>query len=167
MRPSIRPLIPACILATVLGVVPAEAVVLDRDTGFDARDMDPQEPDIASTTRKLSTHQGRRVLAIIVRFYDRDAGWPLRVHLDATGGRRVDHVMNAFGEECFVWPKGDRNAGKSGRASARGDRFVCRVPARWVSPTKSISWKVCTRPPEDPSPGFEIDHAPSDQEWYG
>ncbi|MGZ8603073.1 MAG: hypothetical protein ACXWXN_11220 [Actinomycetota bacterium] len=173
MRRTIRCLVPACFLTLVLGATPAAAVVLDRDTGYDARDIDTEsrfDPDIKSTTRKLSTHDGRRVLAIVVRFYERVAGWPLEVRLDANGGPRVDHIISTFGEECYVWPKGHRSEGVPGRASARGDRFVCRVPARTVSPSKSIRWKVHTRPPEDSAPHgstFEIDYAPSDRGWYG
>ena len=155
-------------------VVPAGAVVLDRDTGYDARDIDPGpggfNPDIRSTTRRLSEHGGRRVLAIVVRFYERQGGWPLDVRLDATGGPRVDHLMRTFGEDCFVWSKGERAEAVQGRGAARGDRFVCRVPARVLRPSKSIRWKVETRPPEDSAPRgstFEIDYAPSDRGWYG
>ncbi|MBA3764687.1 MAG: hypothetical protein H0X05_04165 [Actinobacteria bacterium] len=170
MRRTIGTLLPLCFVVMAV-VTPASAVVLDRDTGFDARDVKSDSPfdaDIRSTTRKLSTRDGGRVLAIIVHFYEADGGWPLEVRLDANGGPRVDHVMRTFDEECFVWPKGRRDDGVQGRGSARGDRFVCRLPARRVSPTKSIRWKVRTSPPEDaPARGaFEIDYAPSDRGWY-
>jgi hypothetical protein len=173
MRRSIGILLPACFVVIALGVTPVSAIVLDRDTGFDARDVNapPQyNPDIRSTTRKLAVHDSGRVLAIIVRFYQRDGGWPLQIRLDANGGPRVDHLMRTFGEECFVWPKGRRDDGVQGRGSARGDRFVCRVPAGTVSPTKSIRWKVRTLPPEDAPAlrgAFETDYAPSDRGWYG
>ena len=162
-----------CLVAMSLATTPAVAVVVDRDTGFDANDIPPNghaAPDIRSTTRKLTTHDGRRVLSIIVRFYERDGRWPLEIRLDATGGAGVDHLMRTFGEDCFVWPKGRRDDGVQGRASARGDRSVCRVPARAVSPTKSIRWKVRTSLPEAAPVGggaFVIDYAPSDRGWYG
>jgi hypothetical protein len=170
MRRTFRLLVPASMLAALLSPTTAPAAVLDRDTGFDARDVETGsrfEPDISSTTRRLATHEDRRVLAIVVRFYDPVAGWGLEIRLDARGGPRVDHVMNTFGEDCFVWPKGHRRDAVQGRAVARGRRFVCRIPARAVSPTKSIRWKVRTRPPEDPDDSFEVDHAPSDRGWYG
>lgn len=173
MHRTIRRAMWACIVASVLVAAPAGGVVLDRDTGYDARDIDPGpagfNPDIRSTTRRLSTQGGRRVLAIVVRFYERQAGWPLDVRIDANGGPRVDHLMRTFGEECFVWAKGDRAQAVQGRGATRGDRFVCRVPARVVTPTKSIRWKVETRPPENSRRRgpFEIDYAPSNHGWYG
>ncbi|MEX1262875.1 MAG: hypothetical protein WEE66_02900 [Actinomycetota bacterium] len=173
MHRMIRWLVSACFLASVLPFTPAGAVVLDRDTGYDARDIEPgpggYNPDIRSTTRRVSERGGRRVLAIVVRFYGRQGGWPLDVRLDAMGGSRVDHLMRTFGEECYVWPKGDRAEGVQGRGATRGDRFVCRVPARVVTPSKSIRWKVQTRPPDGSRRLgiFEIDYAPSDRGWYG
>ena len=173
MHRTIRRAMWACIVASVLGAAPAGAVVLERDTGYDARDIDPGpagfNPDIRSTTRRLSTQGGRRVLAIVVRFYERQAGWPLDVRIDANGGPPVDHLMRTFGEECYVWPKGDRTEAVQGRAATRGDRFVCRLPARLVTPTKSIRWKVETQPPEGRRRlgPFEIDYAPSNHGWYG
>ena len=110
------------------------------------------------------------MFAIVVRFYDRQGGWPLGVRIDASGGPRVDHVMRTFGEECFVWPKGERAEGVQGRGATRGDRFICRVPAQTVTPTNSIRWKVETLPPDDSTPRgstFEVDYAPSDRGWYG
>jgi len=169
MHRTFRLLVPASVLAALLAPSPATGVVLDRDTGFDPRDVETAmrfDPDISSTTRRLATHGGRRVLAIVVRFYDPVAGWGLRILLDAKGGPRVDHIMNTFGEDCFVWPKGHRRDAVEGRAVARGRRFVCRVPARTVSPAKSIRWKVRTQPPEEPDETFVIDHAPSDHGWY-
>ena len=174
MRRMICLLVPACFLASVLPVTPAIGEVLDRDTGYDARDIDPGpagfNPDIRSTTRRLSKHGGQRVLAIVVRFYERQGGWPLDVRIDANGGPRVDHLMRTFGEDCFVWAKGNRADTVQGRGATRGDRFACRVPARLVTPSKSIRWKVQTLPPEDSAPRgstFEIDYAPSDRGWYG
>jgi hypothetical protein len=170
MGRTLRLLVAASMLAVVLTPTAATAVVLDRDKGFDPRDVETGhrfEPDISSTTRRLAIHDGRRVLAIGVRFYDPVAGWPLEILLDARGGPRVDHLMNTFGEECFVWRRGHRRDAMEGRAVARGRRFVCRVPARVVSPTKSIRWKVRTGPPEDPDDSFEVDYAPSDRGWYG
>ena len=52
-------------------------MVIDRDTGYDPRDIEPerefQPPDVSSTTRRLATVDGRRIVAIVVRFYERSA----------------------------------------------------------------------------------------------
>ena len=171
MRRTIGPLVSAVILSALLCMPSATAVVLDRDTGFDPDDVDSPsrfDPDIRSSTRKLSTRDGRRVLAIIVRFYERDAGWGLGVRLDARGGHRADHLMSTLGQDCYVWPSGSRGERVQGRASAHGERFVCRVPARVVSPNKSIRWKIHTHVPDGSRlsrTDFEIDYAP-DQGWY-
>jgi hypothetical protein len=42
----------------------ANATVVYRDTGYDERDIEPRpgrDPDIRSTTRKLTVNDGRRV----------------------------------------------------------------------------------------------------------
>lgn len=168
---SSRLLTTILVLCVHTGATPAAAAVIDRDTGFDANDIPPNghiDPDIQSTTRRLAEREGRRVLSIVVRFYERHGWWPLWIRLDARGGPRVDHIVSTFGDQCYVWPKGRRHDGVEGRASAHGDRFVCRMPARTVSPTKSIRWKVRTKVPDGSRRGsdFVIDYAPSDRGWY-
>ena len=160
-----------CLVATSLAAGPAMAVVIDRDTGFDANDVPPNghiDPDIRSTTRKVVVRdEGGRVLSIVVWFYERHGGWPLWMRLDARGGPRVDHIVSTYGE-CHVWPKGHRRDKVEVRAKAHGARFVCRMPARLVSPTKSIRWKVRTKAPDGSGAGeFVMDFAPSDRGWYG
>ncbi len=173
MRRSSLRLMPApLVLCVLMGVLPAGAAVIDRDTGFDANDIPPNghiDPDIRATTRKLAERDGRRVLSIVVRFYESNAGWPLWIRLDARGGPVVDHIVSTFGDSCFVWAKGHRRDGVQARATAHGSRFVCRMPAHVVSPTKSIRWKVRTKVPDGSRGGseFVIDYAPSDRGWYG
>ena len=157
----------ACMLATA---PPASATVIDRDIGYDERDIEPRpgrDPDIRSTTRKLTVNDGRRVLAIIVRFYEHHPRFSLEIRLDALGGPSVDHFMSVV-DECNVWRKGHHRDLVEGKSHLRGGRFVCRVPARAVSPTKSIRWKVRTRVPDGSRRGteFEIDYAPSNRGWY-
>lgn len=71
-------------------------------------------------------------------------------------------------DECNVWRKGHHRDLVEGKSHLRGGRFVCRVPARAVSPTKSIRWKVRTRVPDGSrrETEFEIDYAPSNRGWY-
>lgn len=160
-------LVAACTLTTISA---AGATVIDRDTGYDERDIEPRpgrDPDIRSTTRKLTVDDGRRVLAIIVRFYEHHPRFALEIHLDARGGPPVDHLMSVQ-TECNVWRKGHRHDLVEGKSHLRGGRFVCRVPARAVSPTKSIRWKVRTKVPDGSrrATEFEIDYAPSNRGWY-
>jgi hypothetical protein len=162
-----------CLVAISLTATPAVALVVDRDTGFDANDIPPNghiDPDIRSTTRKLVAHDDSgRVLSIVVRFYERHGWWPLWIRLDARGGPRVDHIVSTHGDQCYVWPKGHRRDGVQVRGVAHGDRFVCRMPARLVSSTKSIRWKVRTKVPDGSGQigTFVTDFAPSDRGWYG
>ena len=171
-RSSLRCLVAVVVLCALTFGAPAAASVIDRDTGFDANDIPPNghiDPDIRSTTRRLAERDGRRVLAIVVRFYERQGWWPLWIRLDARGGPRVDHIVSTYGDQCYVWPKGRRREGVEGRASVKGDRFVCRLPAREVSPTRAIRWKVRTKVPDGSRRGsdFVMDFAPSDHGWYG
>jgi hypothetical protein len=171
-RTTLHRLAPALVLVCLLlATLPASATVIDRDTGFDPRDVPPlghADPDIESTTRKLVSDDGRRVLSIVVRFYGRQGWWPLWMRLDARGGPRVDHIVSTFSDQCYVWPKGRKHDGVEVRGDVHGSRFVCRMPAQRVSPTKSIRWKISTKYP-DGSRGsdFVVDYAPSDHGWYG
>lgn len=156
----------ACLVA---GGPIAAADVLDRDTGFDPDDVPSVgriHPDIRSTTRKLVVHDRRRVVAIVVRFYETDAGYPLAIQLDARGGPQLDHRLLTFSDHCLLWRKGHHR--RTVRFAARGRRAVCRFPARFVDPTKSIRWKLWTYPPDGSrtARGFVMDHAP-DHGWYG
>jgi hypothetical protein len=118
-------------LAISLAVTPAIAVVIDRDTGFDADDVPPNgrfHPDIRSTTRKVvARDDGSRVLSIVVRFYERDALWPLEIRLDARGDARVDHMASTY----------------VGRATSGGR--VTATTARWfaASTTATVSSAAC------------------------
>jgi hypothetical protein len=170
-RSSVRLLTTILALCVLTGTTHASAAVIDRDTGFDANDVPPNghiDPDIRSTTRRLAERDGSRVLAIVVRFYERNAWWPLWIRLDARGGPRVDHIVSTISDQCYIWQKGHREERIEGRAAGHGDRFVCRMPARVVSPTKSIRWKVRTQAPDGSRPGseFVMDFAPSDRGWY-
>ncbi len=158
-------------VCVLLATFPAGATVIDRDTGFDPRDVPPlghADPDIESTTRKLVSDDGRRVLSIVVRFYGRQGWWPLSMRLDARGDPRVDHFIITDSHHCYVWPKGRKRDRVEVRGDVHGSRFVCRLLARQVSPTKSIRWKVRTNYP-DGSRGsdFVVDYAPSAHGWYG
>jgi hypothetical protein len=168
VRHGARAFVSACLVVAVAG--PAGAVVIDRDTGYDRRDIEPEQnfqpPDISSTTRRLATVEGRRIVAIVVRYYERSATGRVNVRIDASGGRRVDHRMliTAFADPgCWIWPKGDRDARVAGKVGWRSERVACRVAARHLDPDKAIRWKVRA---EASDGGFEPDFAPDDRGWY-
>lgn len=157
-------------MATAMALPASAGTVVDRDTGSDPRDIEPQDgfqpPDISSTTRRVATVDGRRVVAIVVRFYERSAGGRIDVRIDATAGPRVDHRMLlwAFADPgCWVWTKGDRDGRVRGKVGWRPDRVVCRVPARVLDPDGEIRWKVRA---EANDGGFEPDFAPDGRGWY-
>jgi hypothetical protein len=84
----------ALIAAVVLGTaVPVGARGWYIDTAHDPDDRPVMgyDPDIRSTTRKVSAVNGDRVLRIVVRAYE-DFGlyWFVTVRLDTRGGRLVD-----------------------------------------------------------------------------
>lgn len=168
MRTASTTLLSALVVVATLVAVPAAgARVIDRDFGYDERDIEPREgrdPDIKSTMRKLAVNDGRRVLTVAVRFYERRPRFGMRIRLDARGGLRVDHIMS-WESECAVWRKGHRRDFVKGRYQKVNGRYICRVPARAVHPSKAIRWKLRTVPP-DFAPDFEIDYAPSDRGWY-
>jgi len=168
MRTTSATFLSALVVVGVLLAAPAAgARVIDRDFGHDERDIEPREgrdPDIKSTMRKLAVNDRRRVLTIAVRFYERHPRFDLHIRLDARGGPRVDHIMS-WRSECAVWRKGHRRDFVKGRYHEVRGRFICRVPARAVHPSKPIRWKLRTVPP-DFAPDFEIDYAPSDRGWY-
>jgi hypothetical protein len=173
-RSTIRRSLPASLLlACVLAAAPsATATGVDRDTGFDANDIPANghiDPDIQSTMRKLVVHDGRRVVAIVIRFFERHAWWPMWIRMDARGGPGVDHLAHTRGRSCYVWTKGEYFDRVEVRGATHGRRLVCRMPARLVSPTKSIRWKVRTSVPDGSrrDTEFVIDYAPSNHGWYG
>jgi hypothetical protein len=162
-----RAIVAICLVVAVAG--PAAAVVIDRDTGYDPRDIEPQQgfqpPDISSTTRRLATVDGRRVVAIIVRFYEQAAS-RAEVRIDAAASPRVDHLMliGSTGEPvCYVWAKGGRQDQVEGQVGWRRGRIACRVPSRLLDPDKAIRWKVRA---EASDGGFEPDFAPDGRGWY-
>ncbi|HET6712339.1 MAG TPA: hypothetical protein VFI59_01310 [Actinomycetota bacterium] len=163
-----RAAVAVCLIVAVAG--PAGAGVIDRDTGYDPRDIEPerdfQPPDVSSTTRRLAAVDGRRIVAIVVRYYVRSATGRVNVRIDASGGRRVDHRMliAAFADPgCWIWPKGDRDARVTGKVGWRSERVACRVAARFFEPDKAIRWKVLA---EASDGGFEPDFAPDHRGWY-
>ena len=160
------------------GAPPAR--VLYRDTKSDPDDVpiDPgsccqQDPDLQSSTRKVTISGARRALFITFRTYEALEGyWAVIVRLDTRGGPLVDAGMSIH--DSGLGPRGCGVRLKSANHRRRGtlqisddgDRATCWVPLRWVHPNKRIRWKLISLAGQEGSePGVD-DHAPDDRGWY-
>jgi hypothetical protein len=150
------------------------------DTGYDPDDIPVDEgsccqrdPDIRSTTRKVATGTNGRSLFITFRTYERLLGyWAVRVRLDTRGGPDADAHMalrdsgvgpTRCGVRFLAW--GPRRQGTL-HLPRGGHRATCRVPLRWVHPSKRIRWKLLSPAgAEGTEPGVD-EYAPDDRSWY-
>ncbi|MGZ8582269.1 MAG: hypothetical protein ACXWXG_02965 [Actinomycetota bacterium] len=141
-----------------------------RDTGYDPDDRAVlgYDPDIISTTRRVSMTSARRVLAVIVRSQeDFEIYWGVEVRLDSRGGRRFDYWMDLHdndsgGYGCWVREAGRDGGGVRGRFVYGTDRVVCRVRIGVEHPDKRIRWKLIS------TSRYEgvTEYAPNDRGWY-
>ncbi len=176
----------ALTVTVVLLPLTAHASIGWGETGRDPADLgcpDDGEPpclgfDIRSTSlRIVGVDGGRRYLTITLRSYDRPLrGWLSGITIDASGGPKPDRrafLSNPLGASmpqtvrCGIktadpeskWREGDYRVRRKGTVAS------CRVPLRWVAPTKRpIRWHVRT----DwvfPEPFSLLDRAP-DHGWY-
>lgn len=177
----------AVALTTTALILPASAATQLRrdpvyiDTGYDPNDIPvdegsccQQDPDVRSTTRKVATNaKGGRSLFITFRAYERLEGyWTVRVFLDTRGGPHTDAKMRLADSgvgptRCGVrfLAQGPRRQGLLDLPRS-GDRATCRVPLRWVHPTKLIRWRLVSPAGlEGTEPGID-EYAPDDRGWY-
>ena len=177
----------AVALATTALTLPASATApvrrdaVYKDTGYDPDDVPidagsccQQDPDVRSTTRKVATNtNGGRSLFITFRTYERLEGyWTVRVFLDTRGGPHVDAKMRLADSgvgptRCGVrfLAEGPRRRGVL-HLPRSGRRATCRVPLRWVHPTKRIRWRLHSLPGlEGTEPGVD-EYAPDDRGWF-
>jgi hypothetical protein len=148
-----------------------------RDTGFDpddrpnVDDYGVRDPDIRSSTRMVSVDQDGRWLLVKFRTYDYLLGyWTVRVYLDVRGGPSKDRRMRLrdtgtgqAGCSFQVRPGGAWLRGEY-RDLASLDGAWCRVPLRWVHPTKRIRWTLFS--PKSLESGNRIDEYAPDLGWY-
>lgn len=152
-----------------------------KDTGYDPNDVPvdegsccQQDPDVRSSTRKVATNSsGGRSLYITFRTFDSLQGyWTVQVFLDTRGGPQADAKMRMHDTgvgpfRCGVrfLAQGPRRRGKLTLIAGGGDRATCRVPLRWVRPTKPIRWRLVSRAGvEGTEPG--VDEFAPDRGWY-
>jgi hypothetical protein len=179
----------AVALATTALTMPASATApvrrdaVYKDTGDDPDDVPidsgsccQQDPDVRSTTRKVATNTtGGRSLFITFRTFEALLGyWTVQVFLDTRGGPHVDAKMRLHDSgvgptRCGVrfLAEGPRREGELMLITGGGDRATCRVPLRWVHPTKRIRWRLIS--PEGFEAGAEPgvdEYAPDDRGWY-
>jgi hypothetical protein len=147
-----------------------------KHVGFDPDDrpIDPtsccqQDPDIRSTMRRVwEDAGGRRWLTIKFRAYEWLIGyWSVTARLDSRGGRSYDYRLTLWDDGlgqagCYLRP--GHRIGQY-HPSEQRDRVRCRVPLRWVEPTKQIRWRLFS-PKGLEGTGVRIyEHAP-DHGWY-
>lgn len=178
----------AVALATTTLTMPASATArvgrdaVYKDTGYDPDDVPidagsccQQDPDVRSTTRKVATNtNGGRSLFITLRTFEALLGyWTVQVFLDTRGGPHVDAKMRLHDSGLGPTRCGVRFLAEGPRREGElvlpllGSRATCRVPLRWVHPTKRIRWRLIS--PEGFEAGTEPgvdEYAPDDRGWY-
>ncbi len=170
----------AALTSPASAATPAERDPVYVDTGYDPDDVPidegsccQQDPDVRSTTRKVTTGTNGRSLFITFRTYERLLGyWTVRVRLDTRGGPHTDAHMalrdSGVGPtRCGVrfLAEGPRRQGTL-RLPQGGRRATCRVPLGWVHPSKRIRWRLLSPAGlEGTEPGVD-EFAPDDRGWY-
>jgi hypothetical protein len=177
----------AAALATTALAMPASATAhaprdpVYKDTGYDPDDVPidagsccQQDPDVGSTTRKVANTNGGRSLFITFRTFEALLGyWTVHVFLDTRGGPHVDAKMRLQDSGLGPFRCGVRFLAEGPRRKGElilplsGSRATCRVPLRWVHPTKRIRWRLIS--PEGFEAGTEPgvdEYAPDDRGWY-
>jgi hypothetical protein len=152
--------------AVLLGSTPAANAGMFgyRDTGSDPNDVQGvRVVDVRSTTRKVwHDDEGDRWLSITIRSYDRlGPHWSFRVVIDSAHGGRQDskfEFTKRYAQAFCDWFV--HGSGFEGRLSIFERRVTCRIPLRYVEPTKPIRWKLI-----DAGRGDGEEFAP-DQGWY-
>lgn len=184
-RRAILALVAAATVTTALTTTASASTVVRRDpvyedTGYDPNDIPidegsccQQDPDVRSTTRKVASSTRGTSLFITFRAYEPLQGyWTVRVKLDTRSGPRSDAKMRLHDSgvgpaRCGVrfLPEGPRRRGKLVLPTS-GDRATCRVPLRWVHPSKRIRWKLFSPAgTEGTEPGVD-EYAPDDRRWF-
>jgi hypothetical protein len=137
--------------------------------------------DIRTVTLKIwVAHDGRSYLTITLRSFSPQGGFASGVALDSRGGPRADYraYLNQprRAEEMPMGPGHSRCGVRVARPESTirhgsfrrlhdGSVATCRLPLRWVKPTRSIRWRVWT---DDlfPQPFPTLDRSP-DSGWSG
>lgn len=151
--------------------LPGWAAADYRDTFRDPDDRPPAgtDPDLRSTSRRVVTVEGRRVLIVSVRAYEEfDIAWNITTRLDSKDGPRRDFVMYIYdadqsGRGCRFYPGGHPRDFIRGRFTQVADRVACRVRLGLVHATKMIRWKLSSI---SQWKGGGDDHAPNGGGWY-
>lgn len=156
----------ALLFIGLLGIPQGWASAEYADTAFDPDDRRvlALDPDIRSTTRRVTVRDGHRFLTIAFHAYEALGDyWFVRTRLDSRAGPERDYKMliaNEEGGACLLYrPHEDSVRGKFSQASHRA---ACRIPARFVRPTKQIRWKIFS--PSGYSHGNK-EYVPNDGRW--
>ena len=161
----------AGLIFALVASLPGWAAADYRDTYRDPDDRPPvgTDPDLRSTSRRVVTVNGRRILVVSVRAYEEfDIAWNITTRLDSKDGPRRDFVMYIYdadqsGRGCRFYPAGQSGDFIRGRFTQAADRVACRVRLGLVEATKRIRWKLTSITQWK---GGRDDHAPNGGGWY-
>jgi hypothetical protein len=160
------------VLSLVLAAtLPGWAAADYRDTHSDPNDRPSvgTDPDLLSTSRRVTTVNGRRVLIVSVRAYEEfDTAWSIRTRLDSRDGPRRDFVMYIYdadqaGRGCRFYSAGHPEDFIRGRFTEIADRVACRIYLKFVDATKRIRWQLYSI---SQWKGGTADHAPNGGGWF-
>lgn len=147
---------------------------LDKGLDPDDRPIDrtsccQQDPDIRSSTRRIwEDGAGTRWLSVDFRAFEVLSGyWSVIARLDSRGGRFADYRMTIYDDGvgqagCYL---GSHNRFGTYRVPLQADGARCRVPLRWVAPSKHIRWKLFS-PKGLEGTGVRIREYAPDRGWY-
>jgi hypothetical protein len=153
----------ACILASQGPVALAY-----EDTGYDPVDRESDYPDVLSTTRRVETNDGRRLLGVSFTSkeelaFDAEAYWSMRVKLDTRGDQTFDVVMEFWdldmsGSGCIARNRDGRGKQVEGRLHLRSHGASCTVRTAQFRLRKRVRWKLMSPALHDPG---EVEYAPN------
>lgn len=139
------------------------------DRPIDRTSCCQQDPDIRSSTRRVwEDKAGRRWLSVNFRAYEVLSGyWSVIARLDSRGGKFAEYRMTIYDDGvgqagCYL---GSRNRFGTYRVRLQADGARCRVPLRWVAPSKHIRWKLFS-PKGFEGTSVRIDEYAPDRGWY-
>ena len=139
-----------------------------EDTGYDPADRESDYPDVLSTTRRVETNDGRRLLS--VSFTSKEelafaagAYWSMRVKLDTRGDQTFDVVMEFWdldmsGSGCIARNRDGRGKQVEGRLHLRSNGASCTVRTAQFRLRKRARWKLMSPALHDPG---EVEYAPN------
>jgi hypothetical protein len=157
------------LVSVMMGSEPVSAY---EDIGYDPDDRPTTssppfgDPDVRSTVRRVERNPNGKVLVLVIRAYeDFSMYWFIDAFLDTRGGGRADHVVHLFNGDtgpvgCSI---SRENRDRRLHFRQHGKAVFCRVPIRFLEPSKRIRWRLVS---ETFYEDGEREIAPNGGGWY-